>query len=122
MIRNRIVTIAVLLGAAVALVHPRAARAVGEQSGRIRGVVTNSVTGEALEGVSVEATGPALIGPPRTTMTSGNGRYELARLPPGSYTVSFSYPGTVAATRKITLLQGEAAALNVEYALLSQGV
>src|SRR5262249_23950596 len=32
----------------------------------------------------------------------------------------FSYPGTVAATRKITLLQGESVALNIDYSLQSQ--
>ena len=77
--------------AALSATAPRGA--VGEQVGRVRGVVTNSVTGEVLEGVTVEATSPALIGAPRITMTDGHGRYELAGLPPGPYTLSFSYPG-----------------------------
>ena len=58
----------IVLAAAVAAWTPRA-WAVGEQTARIRGVVTNSQSGELLEGVTVEADGSALIGGSRTTLT-----------------------------------------------------
>jgi hypothetical protein len=119
MSKNRLVFLGAAL-CALATFSPRPARAVGEQFARVRGVVTNEVTGESLEGVTVEATSSALIGPSRTTMTMGNGRYELNNLPPGDYTLSFSYPGTVPAVRKLTLLQGESATLNLDFDLQSQ--
>jgi hypothetical protein len=120
MTKNRVATLSAACLLAAMVLLPRAAFAVGEQVGRVRGVVTNATTGETLEGVTVEAASPTTIGQPRTTMTGRGGRYELINLPPGTYTVSFSYPGTVAATRKITLLQGESVALNLEYSLQSQ--
>src|SRR5437867_5892286 len=122
MTRSSFVVVAGFFVAFSALVCPRAAMAVGEQAAHVRGVVTNSNTGETLEGVTVMATSPALIGPPRTTLTNRRGRYELLSLPPGEYTLSFSYPGTVAATRKVTLLQGGAATLNLDYALQEEEV
>ena len=43
--------------------------AAGEQTGRIRGVVTDD-TGQALAGVTIIATSPALIGDPRVVMAT----------------------------------------------------
>jgi Carboxypeptidase regulatory-like domain/TonB-dependent Receptor Plug Domain len=103
-------------------VAPQDAFAVGEQNGRIRGVVTNGTTGEPLEAVQVDAKGPALIGGAVTAMTDAKGRFELQGLPPGEYQISFSYPGTVASTRKVTIRQGEALRLNVPYSLQATGV
>jgi hypothetical protein len=119
---NRIAGFCAIFGAVIALASPLPAMAIGEQVGRIRGVVTNSETGELLEGVTVEATSPALIGVPRTTLTARNGRFELLDLPPGVYTINFSYPGTVASTRKVTLLQGQSISVNLDYALQAEEV
>jgi hypothetical protein len=122
MSKNRAATLGAACLLAAMVLIPRAALAVGEQVGRIRGVVTNATTGETLEGVTVEATSPALIGQPRTTMTDRGGRYGLINLPPGTYTLSFTYPGTVAATRKVAVLPGESATANLDYSLQSQEV
>jgi hypothetical protein len=112
------------LGVAVAagVLAPSPALAVGEQTGRIRGVVTNLESQEVLPGVMVVASGPALIGLPRTTMTTDQGRYEIASLPPGTYSVEFSYPGTVPLARAVTVRLGEAVSLNVAYGLQRQEV
>src|SRR5687767_9176327 len=83
---------------AVSMARPERAFAVGEQVGRIRGIVTNPATKQPLDGVTITATGPALIGPPRAVFSNASGRYEILDLPPGTYRVSFSYPGTVAST------------------------
>ena len=58
-----------LLGAALAAIvlTPIPAGAVGEQVGRIRGVVTSPENDQPIAGVTVEATSSALIGPPRAT-------------------------------------------------------
>jgi hypothetical protein len=108
--------------AATLIVAPGTARAVGEQTGRVRGTVTNGSSGQTLEGVQVDATGPALIGGPLTTMTDAKGRFELQSLPPGEYALSFSYPGTVPAIRNVTVRQGEAVRLNVPYSLTAEAV
>jgi hypothetical protein len=97
------------------------AGAVGEQVGRIRGVITNPASGQPLDAVSVTATGPALIGGPRSVFSNASGRYEIGDLPPGSYQVSFAYPGTKPITRTVTVRQGEALALNVGYSLEVEG-
>src|SRR5436190_516185 len=101
---------------------PHTAHAVGEQTGRVRGVVTNGTSAQTLEGVQVEATGPALIGGVLTTMTDAKGRFELQGLPAGEYQLSFSYPGTVPAVRKATVRQSEALRMNVSYSLTAAAV
>ena len=94
----------------------RPAHAVGEQVGRLRGVVTDP-SGKPLDAVTVNASGPALIGGPRTVFTNVNGRYEIAGLPPGAYVVEFSYPGTEPLTRQVVVQPGEAQALNVSWSI-----
>jgi hypothetical protein len=59
---------------------------------------TTAITGKVMSGgavaagVTVTATSPALQGE-RTTVTTANGRYWLAALPPGDYEVTFSRGG-----------------------------
>src|SRR6185503_4583950 len=50
-------------------------------------------SGAVLPGVTVEAASPVLIEKVRTTVTDGNGRYQLIDLRPGAYTVTFSLAG-----------------------------
>ncbi|HEY0715782.1 MAG TPA: TonB-dependent receptor [Polyangia bacterium] len=104
------------------LLAPRPARAVGEQVGRVRGVVTNGSSGQALEGVEIEAKSPALIGGPVRAMSDGKGRFELSGLPAGEYEISFSYPGTVPAIRKVMVRQGEALSITMPYFLQADTV
>src|SRR6188508_2756670 len=58
----------------------------------ISGVVKDS-SGSVLPGVTVEASSPALIEKSRSTVTDGNGAYQIIQLQPGIYTVTFTLPG-----------------------------
>ncbi|MES2695076.1 MAG: TonB-dependent receptor plug domain-containing protein [Verrucomicrobiota bacterium] len=64
------------------------AAAQNAASGAIHGQVSNAATRSNLGGVVVRVSG---IG--RETLTESDGTYEIAGLPPGTYTVSFEYPG-----------------------------
>ena len=46
-----------------------------------------------LPGVTVEAASPVLIEKVRTAVTDGSGRYQIADLRPGAYTVTFTLAG-----------------------------
>jgi hypothetical protein len=51
------------------------------------------VSGGVLPGVTVEVTSDALIEKSRSAVTDGNGRYRVADLPPGRYTIAFRRDG-----------------------------
>jgi hypothetical protein len=96
-------------------------QAAGEQTGRIRGVVSDD-TGHALAGVSIIASGPALIGEPRVVMCDDKGRYEIINLPPGLYSLEYSYTGLRPMKLQAEVRQGEAQTMNVIYTLVQTGV
>jgi hypothetical protein len=52
-------------------------------------------SGAVLPGVSVEASSPVLIEKSRTTLTDERGAYKIIDLRPGTYTVTFTFPGFV---------------------------
>src|SRR6478672_10195 len=58
------------------------------QTGSIAGTVRDS-QGGVLPGVTVEVTSPQLIEKVRSTVTDGNGRYQIVSLPSGTYKVTF---------------------------------
>jgi carboxypeptidase family protein len=70
------------------LLLPRAASAQSS----ITGVVRDS-SGAVLPGVTVEASGPALIEGSRAAVTDSQGAYRIVDLRPGEYTVSFTLAG-----------------------------
>jgi len=61
-------------------------------TGGIRGIVRDE-TGGLLAGVTVEASGPALIGGPMAEVTNSQGLYRFDRLPIGTYSVKFTLQG-----------------------------
>src|SRR5207245_8621490 len=63
-----------------------------QQASGIAGVVKDA-SGAVLPGVTVEAASPALIEKVRTVVTSGEGRYNIIDLRPGTYGVTFTLPG-----------------------------
>ena len=78
------------------------------QTGTISGRVTDVATGEALPGVNVVI--------PNTTVgaaTDGEGRYQLAGLQAGTYTLAFRFVGYAEAERTVTLAAGAAAVVDV---------
>jgi len=63
------------------------------QYGSIAGVARDS-SGAVMAGVTVQAASPVMIEGSRTVSTGGDGRYALVDLPPGSYSVTFTMPGS----------------------------
>ena len=82
-----------MVGVFLALVFlPRISPAQGIGAAGIVGVVRDA-SGAVLPGVTVEAASPVLIERVRTTVTDGEGRYQIAELRPGVYSVTFSLQG-----------------------------
>jgi hypothetical protein len=81
------------LGIAIVLcaLWPSAA-AFAQQASGISGIVRDT-SGAVLPGVTVEATSPALIEKVRTSVTDGQGRYNIVDLRPGTCGVTFTLPG-----------------------------
>jgi hypothetical protein len=101
---------------------PRHAAAIGEQTGRIEGTVTDASSGARLPAVTVSARSPALIGGARAVLTDGDGRYELGDLPPGSYAIQISYPEMVAIVRQATVAPGATTRLNIAWSPETSGI
>jgi hypothetical protein len=55
--------------------------------------VVKDASGAVLPGVTVEASSPVLIEKVRSTVTDAEGRYQIAELRSGTYSVSFALPG-----------------------------
>lgn len=78
------------LTAAVLFLSPLPSAA--QTAAAIVGVVTDE-QGRAIPGATVEVTSPALIERTKSTVTSGEGRYQVVDLRPGDYTVTFTLEG-----------------------------
>jgi hypothetical protein len=77
--------------------------------------VVKDTSGAVLPGVTVEAASPVLIEKVRTTVTDGNGRYQITELRPGAYTVTFTLAGFNTAKRDAVMLSGSGAtAVDIE--------
>ena len=85
-------------------------------TGTIQGRVADA-QGAVLPGVTVTATGPALI-QPQTTVTSETGNYRFPAVPPGTYELTFELAGFNTLKRSgISITLGFTANVNVELAL-----
>jgi outer membrane receptor protein involved in Fe transport len=96
---------------------PSKAHAVGEQNGRISGVITDKLSAAPLPGATVKVKSSALIGGPRTVKTADDGSYELIALPPGTYEVELSYEGAKPLRRKVVVRQGETFPLDIAWSI-----
>ena len=67
---------------------------------RIKGTAKDSKSGEALVGVTVVATSPALQGT-QSAISGANGVYTISNLPPGVYQVKFYWANTVVTRNNI---------------------
>jgi len=77
--------------ALIAILAIATGAAAQEFRGRVNGVVSDN-TGAVLPGVTVTASGPALI-QPQTTTTGEDGSYRFIALPAGVYTIGFELNG-----------------------------
>ena len=85
-----------------------------QASGSIGGVARDA-SGAVLPGVTVEAASPALIEKVRSTVTDGQGLYQIVDLRPGIYSVTFALPGFgTFKTEGLELATGFTATVNAE--------
>lgn len=99
------------------MLTPPAAYAVGEQDGRISGVVTDKQSGLPMPGVRVRLTGKNLIGGARNIASSDDGSYEFIALPPGPYELELTIEGLQVKPlrRRVIVRQGETFPLNIAW-------
>jgi hypothetical protein len=86
-LRRTLLTLVTVLALA-----PVSTFAQGLGAASVAGVVRDA-SGAVLPGVTVEASSPVLIEKVRTTVTDSEGRYQLAELRPGTYSVTYTLPG-----------------------------
>lgn len=105
-----ILALVILLGVAT---H---AHAQATNTGSITGAVTDT-SGAILPGVTVTASGPALM-TPLVAVTSAQGQYRFPSLPPGTYVVRFELPGFSSYRREgVTVNIGFNAQINQQMAV-----
>jgi hypothetical protein len=68
--------------------------------------VVKDTSGAVLPGVTVEASSPVLIEKVRTTVSDGNGRFQITELRPGNYLVTFTLTGFNTVRRDGVVLSG----------------
>ena len=79
--------------------------AIAFAQGTMTGVVRDA-SGGVLPGVTVEAASPALTEKVRTVVTDGSGHYRLIDLTPGTYALTFTFPGFATVKREGLVLGG----------------
>lgn len=94
-----------LLSVAACLLVATAGLAQGNPTGKLSGRVTSD--GQPLPGVRVTVVSPNLQGT-RSALTSANGDYIFAALPPGEYTVTYELEGMEPATATLRLSAAQA--------------
>ena len=88
--------------------------APAQDTGRLTGTVRHAVTGNLLNGASVDL--PQLA---RSTGTDENGRFDFSGMPVGEHLVTVTYTGLDPETRTVRVMPGAAAA-RVEFRLKSE--
>lgn len=91
------------------------AYAVGEQTGRILGRVTEEQTGAPVPGATVTVQSPSQIGGAKSTTTAEDGSFEISDLMPGSYSVEVTYAGVKPIRRQVLVQQGTATPVNIAW-------
>src|ERR1700719_2829757 len=81
---------------------------LAQTTGTIRGICETGQT--PLPGVAIEAKSPNLQGS-RTAVTDNSGRFALAVLPPGTYTITATLEGFAAKTQILQLALDQAATM-----------
>jgi uncharacterized lipoprotein YddW (UPF0748 family) len=84
-------------------------------TGHLAGYVTESGTGEGLDGVVIELTGPRM----RMLRSDGTGFYGAVDLPPGAYLLTASLNGFEPGSVAVDILPGEVAFVDLELLFLN---
>ena len=95
----------------VALLLPAALLPAQGRTGRVRGVVIDSLLGDVLAGADVR-----IARFPRGATTDSTGRFAIDSVPPGDWTLSFSHPaldslGVVGSTASVRVFGGASASV-----------
>ena len=88
---KRILSVACLFVLCFAVLSVGVVRAQSVLEGKLTGTITDD-KGEALPGVTVEITGPSIMGK-RTALTTAKGSFIFLTVPPGTFTLTASLPG-----------------------------
>ncbi len=102
-------------GVLVPVLVPRAAFAVGEVNGRLKGTVLEAQTQAPVPGAQVKVSGKSNIGSARIATTGDDGAFEVFELAPGSYTVEVSYQGVKPIVKRVVIRQGETFPLEIKW-------
>lgn len=109
-------TVRVLLaGALLLLVAPRPAFAVGEQAGRLRGVVTEAGTGVPVPAAKVEIRSSSQIGGPRSTHTGDDGKFDFLNVTPGRYEITVTVEGIRPVRRRASVALAQTVDLDIPF-------
>src|SRR5688500_3090656 len=101
---------AAILTASLALMLPALAHAQATLAGLVK-----DASGAVLPGVTVEASSPALIERTRSTITDGNGQYQIVDLRPGTYAIKFTLQGfTIVERGDVQVTGGGVISINAE--------
>ena len=88
-----------------------ATNANAQQTGEIAGQIVDA-SGAGVAGISIEASSDVLP-QPRTTTTAENGRYRFRLLPPGNYTLEYTFADGSTQTRNVFVPLQQTAEMNV---------
>ena len=88
---KKILSVTCFLFLCFALLNVSVVRAQSVLEGKLTGAITDD-KGESLPGVTVEITGPSIMGK-RTALTSAKGSFVFLTVPPGTFTLTASLPG-----------------------------
>jgi hypothetical protein len=80
----------------------------GSGIGSIRGLISSSINGKAVDGVTITA-----IDEKYSAITNDKGRYNITRVAAGTYTFVFEKPGYESATQDVVVKPGTAATFDV---------
>src|SRR5436190_19030463 len=89
------------------------AEAQTQTTGAIQGLVSYQATGQPIVLATVVASSPAMQGD-QTVFTDDTGRYEIANLPPGNYSLLFTYGKSEVKRENIEIGVGKVTPVNAK--------
>ncbi len=109
---------ALAAGAGLLVVTEHDARAVGSADGRVVGTVIEATSQAPVPGAVVTLTGGS--GVKKKVQTQEDGTYEIIAVPPGEYSMVFSYEGLKPVKRKVVVNADAATPVNIMWTAESE--